>query len=136
MLEAIDGWIWEPYEADWQRAMASLREYVRKTNSARVPGNYVDANGFRLGLWVENRRADETKGKLREDRRKQLESIKGWEWNSAGEARWREAYERLVGSESLPTGIPSNWVDEDGLRLGNWIVRSKNRLPERQAVSE
>ena len=50
-LEALPGWFWNPYEADWEEAFQHLVRYVEREGHAGVPGHYV-VDGFRLGAWV------------------------------------------------------------------------------------
>ena len=47
-LEALPGWAWDPYKADWDDGFAHLRRFMERKGNARVPHGYRE-DGFRLG---------------------------------------------------------------------------------------
>ena len=55
-LEALEGWLWDPYAADWDEGFAQITAYAQAEGHARVPHTYRTATGFRLGAWVANQR--------------------------------------------------------------------------------
>jgi superfamily II DNA or RNA helicase len=140
-LNAVPGWAWDPFEAAWQEGYSHLKEYVADHGTALVPAVH-ESGGYRLGAWAVQQRLLFGKGKLDEERRKKLEQLPGWVWNT-DESRWREclallhAYAEMRGS----TAVPQRYV-ERGIRLGNWVTTQRNLYargtlePEKQELLE
>jgi superfamily II DNA or RNA helicase len=80
-LEALPGWLWSPYEADWEEAFQHLVRYVEREGHARVPRSHV-VDGFRLGAWVGNNRSAFKGGRLSPERTQRLQALDGWAWNT------------------------------------------------------
>jgi hypothetical protein len=83
-LEALPGWEWDPFEADYQRGLAVLKQFVDREGHARVRKKYVetfDGKQIELGSWVHARRQGYNNGKLAQDRIDALEALPGWEWD-------------------------------------------------------
>ena len=74
------------------RASRSTRNATR---NPFVPNDYVDKDGFKLGLWVANRRKDYKVGRITPERVEALEAIPGWTWSLKDDA-WEKGYERLA----------------------------------------
>jgi hypothetical protein len=45
------GFVWNPYEADWEVGFRHLKTYKEREGDCRVPSAHKE-NGFRLGQWV------------------------------------------------------------------------------------
>jgi hypothetical protein len=84
-LEAVPGWTWNQLENRWEDVFARLQSYVEREGHSRVPVDYRDGDGFRLGQWLANRRQDYRLGKLSEERRHRLETLPGWTWKPSRE---------------------------------------------------
>jgi len=56
-----------PRGALWEEGFAQLLTYVEAEGHTRVPRSHRTADGYRLGMWVNNQRG--TKDKLSADRR-------------------------------------------------------------------
>jgi superfamily II DNA or RNA helicase len=82
LMEEIPGWFWDPREAKWEQAFEILRAFVKERGSAR-PADDETYEGFRLGQWVRVQRRAMKAGDVSTDRRKRLESLDGWEWESS-----------------------------------------------------
>ena len=79
-FEKLDGWCWDAREADFQNSMDELRAYAKEYHHADVPTAFETKSGFKLGLWVSNRRVDYRNGNLMVDRVDGLEALEGWVW--------------------------------------------------------
>ena len=79
-LESFDGWVWNLYDANFQKGLEQLSKYVRENGNTKVPAGFVDNEGFNLGKWVSKRRAEYRNKKLLSNRIQQLESVNGWVW--------------------------------------------------------
>jgi hypothetical protein len=79
MLEALPHWTWNPREARWDEMYELLLEYVNEHGTTFI--RQVDLfKGRPLGNWVHIQRSWYRTNKLRDDRAKSLEAIKGWVW--------------------------------------------------------
>ena len=84
---------------------------------------------FRLGTWVNSQR--QKRHKLSQRRKRRLESVPGWMWDSR-DASWESGYERLLrfAQREGHCRVPSNYRDESGFRLDTWVAvqrRSRTR---------
>jgi superfamily II DNA or RNA helicase len=55
------GFIWDPYSYQWERAFESLKRYQKEKGDCRVPRDYIDENGIKLGVWASNQRQDKSR---------------------------------------------------------------------------
>jgi len=82
-LESINGWMWNidggsvPSEG-----FEGLKRFVAEYGHAKVPLNYQNSDGFKLGRWVNNCQNKFRNSKLNPDQVRKLESLIGWEWGS------------------------------------------------------
>ena len=80
-LEALDGWMWDPYAAAWDEGFGHLVAYVEAEGHGRVPQKHRTATGFGLGSWVNSQRS--AKDRMSADRRQRLGDVEGWVWKAA-----------------------------------------------------
>ncbi len=119
-LESVHGWIWHPREAKWETGLSYLLRFVGREGHARVPGAHVEA-GYELGRWVSRQRTSCSRGRLREDRQRRLESLDGWVWDAASiiwdeGLEWLKQYVEREGHAS----VPLSHVEGD-YPLGSWV---------------
>jgi hypothetical protein len=122
-LERLPGWDWTPQDSAWESGYAALVGFVAAKGHARIPSKYVDADGYRLGQWVNTQRQFRERDRLSEARVARLEAVPGWLWDSL-EARWEQGFahlEQFVASNDHAR-VPANYVDDDGFKLGKWVV--------------
>ena len=126
-LTALPGWQWNSMHAAWEKGYAALERFVHDNGHARVPsGHYED--GERLGQWVVVQRSFYGQGKLSDERAKRLTEVSGWEWSPL-DADWNKGYaclQRFAAAEGHAR-VPSNRVEEDGYRLGGWVIKQRAR---------
>ena len=79
-LEALPGWTWDPHATAWEDAYVRLRKFADREGHSQVPFTYQDADGFKLGGWVNVQRTSKGRGTLSEERRRRLEALPGWVW--------------------------------------------------------
>ena len=80
-LEAVDGWLWDPFATDWETGFAQLTAYAQAEGHAGVPSSYRTATGYRLGQWASIQRSKQDS--LSADRRQRLEEFScalGFSW--------------------------------------------------------
>jgi hypothetical protein len=63
-LEALHGWRWDTPEARWEAHYTALRGYADRHGHARVPSDYEEADGVKLGKWVVVQGATRKRGEL------------------------------------------------------------------------
>jgi superfamily II DNA or RNA helicase len=80
-LEAINEWVWDPLEHEYEKAFSQLKQYVDSNGHSLVPQSFVTDTMFRLGNWVGNRRQEYKTGKLPPARVEQLSALPGWVWD-------------------------------------------------------
>ncbi len=52
-LEAIPGWVWNPYDEKLRIGFEEINNYIKKNGHANVPASFVTKDGYRLGGWVD-----------------------------------------------------------------------------------
>jgi hypothetical protein len=157
-LETVSGWIWEDESRKnvaarrpWSMWLEALRECV--TAEKGLPKRSTvwtrpDGSKWKIGPWTKVQRRERKKGKLLEDRARQLEAVPGWIWED--EARkniaaaqpwpaWLEVLREYVAAEEGLPKITTGWTRPDGSewKIGQWInaqrqARKKGKLPEDQ----
>ena len=126
-LNSID-MIWtNTIDNDWQNYYEKAAEYYRKYGNLDVPAAYK-VDGAALGKWIRryriNKTTGATAGKLTDERREKLDAI-GMIWNT--EDSWNTRYSLLLEYHKVHgnINIPSNYVTEDNIWLGNWLYLQK-----------
>ena len=94
LLEAI-GMNWTtPKESAWQRNYIAAKAYFKEHGDLIVPVNYVDKNGFKLGVWIANlrtyRRVGSNTKSVTPEKIEILDTI-GMVWNIA-DVLWEKCY--------------------------------------------
>jgi hypothetical protein len=75
-LDALPGWVWDTWDAQWESAFSSLLAYVAREGTSLVPQSHRE-DGFTLGGWVTQQRGKRAKGKLSAERQRRLEELPG-----------------------------------------------------------
>jgi hypothetical protein len=125
-LKAVPEWTSSPREERFQTGLMHLKRFAARRGHCRVPRNHVEG-GFALGNWVTARRVAYREGSLSEQRRAELEALRGWTWEARdvrfaeGLSRLRE-FRRRYGHLRVPRGHV-----EHRFPLGAWFssVRSQ-----------
>ncbi len=110
------GFIWDPFEHEWQIRYQELRQYVEQNGDALVPRSHPT-----LGLWVKQQRSAYNNSKLSTERIKRLNII-GFSWDPI-EQEWQIRYQELKqyieqnGDALVPISHPT---------LGSWIGSQRN----------
>lgn len=123
-LEAVPGWAWNKYKADWDLGFRALETYVEREGDARVPGLHEES-GIRLGTWVLNRRMEYKSEKLDASKIARLEAVPGWTWGALVSG-WEEGFAALAAYvvREGDARVPHNHL-ESGFKLGNWVARQR-----------
>jgi hypothetical protein len=93
-LEAQPGWVWEAISNSFPVGLERLQTYVAKNGHAKVPANFTDETGFKLGAWASGRRRAFKKGKISCEEISALEATPGWVWDATVDG-FAEGFQRL-----------------------------------------
>ncbi|MBK7024416.1 MAG: helicase associated domain-containing protein [Sulfuritalea sp.] len=78
-LESMPGWVWNARAVQWEEGFRYLVEFAGRTGHGRVPFDFKESDGYRLGQWVSVQRL--AINKLSPERKLRLEQIAGWAWS-------------------------------------------------------
>ena len=119
-LHAV-GFVWDPFDAAWEKGFAALNKFKTREGHCRVPQSFVEGT-FRLGQWVSVQRGD--RYTLPPERLRRLNSI-GFDWDPK-ETAWEKAYKALENFKSREghCRVPDNFV-KGTIRLGRWVSHQR-----------
>ena len=122
------GFVWDVEELLWQRGIQKLREYKTENGDLLVPASHETSDGFKLGIWVNNRRREKSQNKLDKEKIKQLDDMV-FVWDIS-EYLWQEGIQNLreYKSQKGDLLVPQSHETSDGFKLGTWV---KNRRTEK-----
>jgi superfamily II DNA or RNA helicase len=127
---AFDVRLVERTTVTWEFWFGLLEQFVDDTGHARVNAAY-EFDGYRLGAWVANQRAQYAKGVLKPERQSLLESVSGWTWDPVADywvdqwsEQWEDGFRQLLGYVERigDARVPSAYRGRDGYRLGWWVI--------------
>ena len=133
-LDAL-GMAWNAVSAKWERGYAEAVAYYEKYADLEVPTKHITKSGLKLGSWISYQKDAYQKGLLSSEQIHRLEQI-GMNWGERNYRRWMEQYhaaERYYqkhGNLDVPTG----YVTENGIKLGNWITALRHTRRENSDV--
>ena len=78
-LESLKCWSWNPKADLWETGFNNLVSYTKQFKTSKVPGSYVNNEGFKLGLWVSNQRTRKSSCPI--ERIERLELLPDWTWS-------------------------------------------------------
>ncbi len=134
-LESLPGWSWDPHSEQWEEGFSQLKQYVSQHGNAKMPGNYVTSEGYKLRFWVNSQRSSRNSSQLSPVRIERLESLAGWSWDPLAE-KWEEGFRQLMlyvnqrGNASVPRG----YISHDGYNLGSWVSTNRKSRSENQLI--
>lgn len=112
-------------ETVWECQFEGAKRFYEKYGHLTVPNTYRGTNGKKLSVWIINQRKNRKLGRLTKEQIERLNAI-GMVWKI--EDPWEigfkhaEQYYKNFGDLSVST----NYVCDDGYRLGTWIVNQRN----------
>ncbi len=110
------GFVWNPFDEDWNQGYVQLKKYKIKHGNCMVPNQFA-SQGYKLGLWVSNQRAD--RGIMSEEKKRKLDKI-GFSWNPLDDI-WNKGYELLFRykKDNGHFRVPQNYKTSH-FNLGKW----------------
>lgn len=124
-LDAI-GMVWDVPDYLWEQNYSAAVRFHRTNGNLDVPVDYVDADGVRLGAWLNairsSRKGNNRRADLTADQISRLDSL-GMNWDGKHNATWDIAYAAACEYRRAngDLNVPSSYMTESGIRLGRWI---------------
>lgn len=111
--------------ATWDIMFEQAKKYYDENGNLDVPKRYFTPEGYALGSWLMTQRRvykGEVNGNLTQVQIDRLNSI-GMRWESASDIAWERYYAsaQTYYNEHGDLNVPSNYVDDEGVKLGQWI---------------
>jgi hypothetical protein len=114
------GFDWSPYATDWEQSFAYLKAFKKREGHCRVLYGYKE-NGFALGQWVGDQRANKA---LSWARRQRLDEI-GFVWDPHDES-WDEGFRNLMSFKKREGHcLVSARYKENSFALGQWVTNQR-----------
>jgi hypothetical protein len=116
------GMEWDVHDAAWERGIAAARAYQVAHGDLLPSAKQVTGDGFRLGLWIADKRHRRRKGELSRERIAQLDALGlVWEPNHESWQRNIAAAQQYL-EENGHLRVPQKFVTSDGFALGTWMT--------------
>lgn len=124
--DALSARLIQAATSSWNEWHARLERYVQEHTSARAHTKAV-YEGHKLGNWIDVQRRAYAEGSLDEDRRRRLEALPGWTWDTYAEA-WDAMFACLADwvqthGDAL---VPRRAVHQ-GRTLGQWVSTQRGQ---------
>jgi superfamily II DNA or RNA helicase len=136
LIEAIDGWTWNPLETDFQEGLNHLKQFAKDNGHSRVPARYIASSGFKLGRWVGTVRSYFKTNNLVQEKITLIEAIDGWTWDPL-ETDFQEGLDHLkqFAKDNGHTRVSTSYLTSSGFKLGKWVI-SRRRSYKNNNLSE
>jgi superfamily II DNA or RNA helicase len=129
------GFIWDPYTDQWEEGFRYLEAFLNTHGHCRIAFDYIAADGYRLGYWVNTQRLQA--GRMSLERKARFDAL-GFVWAALAD-KWEKGFQHLQAfvDEHKHCKVPYNHISADGYRLGAWVNKQRQRqnamLAERKA---
>ena len=133
-------WQWSVRDAQFDVGLAHLRRYVAAHGTSTVSQHEV-FDGFALGQWVTNRRADYRKGRLSAERIEVFErEFPDWQWSpqaTAAAAAFEVGIAHLHRYDAAHgTSNARNRAVIEGFAIGQWVANRRADYRRGQLATE
>ncbi|PYL26590.1 MAG: hypothetical protein DMF37_01580, partial [Verrucomicrobia bacterium] len=130
-LEQI-GFLWEPFDSQWEEMFGLLVDYKRTHNDCRVPVRWC--GNPQLGKWVDKQRRAKKDKRIGENRIRRLEEL-GFVWDPF-DKYWEDMYSTLEQYRKRhgDCNVPQGWVENPS--LGTWVATQRTLKRESKLSEE
>jgi len=131
------GMIWQ-IEDPWEVGLSHAKDYFSKNGNLNVPKSYRCDDGFSLGCWLNNQRANlkntDKYRKITSEQRKRLDEI-GMSWSPADD-KWNVGFEHAKEYLEMLQGrkVSYSYISPDGYKTGEWL-RSQIKYQKARGLS-
>ncbi len=125
-LDALE-FVWEPREPHWEKGFAELQAFRAKHGHSLPPENYTTpGEHYELGEWARAQRL--TEGNYPREKYQRLCTL-DYVWDLM-EYAWSRAFSALEAykEENGDCLVPDEYVTEDELELGSWVIKQRSDL--------
>ncbi len=125
------GMVWSAVSYQWEQNFAQAAKYYETHGNLEVPADYETADGFRLGGWIQQLRANHNgngQGRaLTAQQTARLDDI-GMRWTNRYDGMWQQQYEnaKRFYQHHGHLDVPVSYMAPDGSALGKWISRQRS----------
>ena len=128
---------------NWYKMYEVAKNYYNKYQNLQIPAKYVTSDGIKIGAWISNQRRNYKNKKLSEEQIKLLNSV-GMVWKVEKQT-WEEMYELASNYYKHHKNLKINKkfitkngydYDENGLRLGIWIIEQRKSFKKNKISKE
>jgi superfamily II DNA or RNA helicase len=117
----------------WNEHYGALLKFVEVEGHSKVPDHHVvimESHELPLGNWVHNQRSFGKNGTLPEDRKRKLESVRGWVWDIR-EFLYQRSFEAMSTyiEKEGHSRIEAKYVtthDGEEITLGHWAAKQRH----------
>ena len=140
-LETLKSWVWSENDYKFVRAIEYLKTFIADSHHARVTQNYKTNDGFKLGQWVVVQRSSYNRGKLSDDKKRQLKEIPEWTWDPLlDDFQNALALLQKYADEHNHITFPRNYKKVGEIHLPRWVAKQRQKykkltLPKKQIES-
>ena len=139
-LEQI-GMRWNVMAERWETGFCEAERFARENGHLNVPGEYISPDGFALGRWIVMQRQAKQgrygRTALSAEQCARLEDI-GMQWSSPRDIKQKEAFNaaKLYFETHGDLQIPVTYETPEGIKLGAWIRRQRDRWKAKGQIDE
>tara|TARA_R110001592_G_scaffold363352_2_gene684826 strand:+ start:97855 stop:98556 length:702 start_codon:yes stop_codon:yes gene_type:complete len=119
--------VWDPHEPHWEKGFAELQSFRAQFGHSLVPENYITAGDhYELGDWARAQRL--TEGNYPREKYQRLCTL-DYVWDLR-EYDWKRAFAALEAykAEYGDCLVPEDYITEDELELGEWVIKQRTDL--------
>ena len=133
------GMVWDVPDYLWEEGYASAVKYHKEHGDLNVSQKYVDADGFRLGTWINSQRVARKSGaeSLTEERIARLDEL-GIIWSDRFEKLWNDGFQALCEyyRQYSSFKVSADYISPKGVRLQSWIGSQRAKYRKGKLTDE
>jgi superfamily II DNA or RNA helicase len=125
-LESLSLWYWNYSDSRDEDGKIALMSFISNKKHSRVPTTHME-NGFRLGVWLNQKKIAHQDGELSKEEIDFFESLAGWTWSLGHDQAWEygffilEKFVRVHGHARPPSGCKF-----DEFEIGTWVKTQRS----------
>ena len=132
-LESI-GMVWSYVDYAFERGYAAAARFHVQNGHLKIPSQYTDEDGFKLGVWLRTIRS--RKAELTDEQRQRLDAL-DMIWETAFSQQWEKTYQQAVlyKQEHRNLDVPVAY-EAEGIRLRRWLDHQRELYQKGKLAAE
>lgn len=123
------GMVWDHHDALWEHNYRSAKAFYAAHGHLRIPEEYRDEDGVRIGTWIRNMRSryrQSNGASLSSQQKQRMEAI-GMRFESRSDVEWQNGYAhaKAYHAQHHDLCVPISYRCADGFALGKWLARHR-----------